>query len=68
VHGNVDPPGEQRLLDLLHEDAALTDLAERARAVAVTCRRDRDERDLDAGTSQLHRRLLGLRECEPRSA
>ena len=30
VDGDVDPPGEQRLLELLDEDAALTDLAERA--------------------------------------
>ena len=29
VHGDVDPAGEQRLLDLLHEHAALADLPER---------------------------------------
>jgi hypothetical protein len=49
VHGDVDPPVEQRLLELLHEHAALTDLAERPRAVAVSGRGDGNERDLDAG-------------------
>ena len=38
-----------RLLELLDEDAARADLAERAPAIAVAGRRDRDERDLDAG-------------------
>ena len=38
VHGNVDAPVEQRLLELLDEDAALADLAERARAVAIARR------------------------------
>ncbi len=47
VHRNVDPPGEQRLLDLLDEHPALADLAEGALAVAVPGGRDGDERDLD---------------------
>ena len=34
VHGDVDAPLEQRLLELLDEDAARADLAERLRAVA----------------------------------
>ena len=46
VHGDVDPPVEQRLLDLLDEDPARADLAERLRPVAVAGRRDRHERDL----------------------
>ena len=41
-------PSSKRLLELLHEDAPLADLAERLAAVAVAGRRDRDERDLDA--------------------
>ena len=49
VHGDVDPPVEQRLLELLDEDAAVADLAERAAAVAVAGGRDRDERDLAPG-------------------
>ena len=43
VDGRVDAAGEQRLLDLLHEDAARADLAERLRAVAVAGRRDRHD-------------------------
>jgi hypothetical protein len=46
MHGDVDPSGEQRLLDLFDEDAALTDLAERARAIAVAHGRDRNEGEL----------------------
>ena len=49
VDRDVDPPVEQRLLELLDEDAARADLAERPRAVAVAGRRDRDERELDPG-------------------
>ena len=48
VDGNVDATLEQRLLELLDEDAALADLPERPRAITVARRRDRDERDLDA--------------------
>ena len=70
VHGDVDPPVEQRLLELLHEDAARADLAERPRPVAVAGRRDRDERDLDAagGDASRVRGELGLREREPTAA
>ena len=68
VDGDVDPPGEQRLLDLLHEHAAFADLPERAHAVAVAGGRDRDERELDPGSPERSRRLLGLREREPRAA
>ena len=68
VDGDVDPAVEQRLLELLDEDAALADLAERLRAVAVACRRDRDERDLDAGPAQPLAGQLGLRQREPTSA
>ena len=55
VYGDVDPVGEQRLLELLHEDAALADLPERAGAVAVAGGRDRQERDLVAGPAQVRR-------------
>ncbi len=68
VDRDVDPAVEQRLLELLDEDAALADLAERLRAVAVACRRDRDERDLDAGPAQPLAGQLGLRQREPTSA
>ena len=64
VDGDVDPPLEQRLLELLHEDAARADLAERARAVAVAGRRDRDEHELDAGRPQGGEGALGLGERE----
>ena len=69
VHGDVDAPVEQRLLELLHEDAARADLAERPRAVAVARGRDRHERDLDARRARSALRgELGLREREPTAA
>ena len=68
VHRDVDPPAEQRLLELLHEDAARADLAERPRAIAVAGGRDRNERDLDSGPSQLLRGDAGLSEREPTAA
>ena len=68
VHGDVDPPVEQRFLELLDEDAARADLAERPRAVAVAGRRDRDERELDARRPQRESGALGLREREPTAA
>src|SRR3954452_8978664 len=68
VDGDVDPQLEQRLLELLDEDAAGADLAERSRAVAITGRRDRDERKLDAGRPQRGERALGLGEREPTAA
>ena len=68
VDGDVDPPFEQRLLELLHEHAAGADLAERLRAVAVARGRDRHERDLDPGPAQRGRRALGLGEREPTAA
>ena len=43
VDGHVDPAGEERLLDLLHEDTARADLAEWLRSVAVPGGRDRDD-------------------------
>ena len=52
VDGDVDPPLEQRLLELLDEDAARADLAEGLRPVAVARRRDRHERDLDPGAAR----------------
>ena len=65
VYGDVDPPCEQGLLDLLDEHAALADLAERAGAVAVAGGRDRHERDLVAARADHLRRELGLRQREP---
>ena len=49
VHRDVDPSVEQRFLELLDENAARADLAERAGAIAVARGRDRHEGDLDAG-------------------
>jgi hypothetical protein len=46
VDGNVDPAVEQRLLELLHKHTPSAELAERTRAVPVSGRRDRHERDL----------------------
>ena len=65
---NVDAPVEQRLLELLDEDAPLADLAERLRPVAVAGSRDRNEGDLDPRPANRVRRQLGLREREPASA
>ena len=68
VHGNVDPPAKQRLLDLLDEDAAGADLAERPRTVAVANGRDRHQRDLHARPPQPLGSELGLGEREPTAA
>ena len=68
VHRDVDALLEQRLLELLDEDAARADLAERLRAVAVAGGRDRHERDLDARRAQARGSELGLREREPTAA
>ena len=68
VHGGVDPAVEQRLLELLDEDAALTDLAERAAPVAVAGGRDRDERDLAPRAAELVGRERRLRQREPAAA
>src|SRR3712207_9308579 len=59
---DVDPAVEERLLDLLHEDAAFADLAEGTRAVAVARRRDRDERDVELGRSEEHTSELQSRQ------
>ena len=69
MNGDVDAAAQQGFLELLHEDAALTDLAERLAAVAVADRRDRDESDLDGsrGAQQVGRET-GLREREPTAA
>ena len=73
VDGHVDPAREQGLLELLDEDAALADLPERLRPVAVARGRDRDERDLDpVSTTRLSAQRLGgalrLGEREPTAA
>src|SRR5437764_11121670 len=68
MDGDVDPAGEERLLDLLDEHAPRADLAERLRAVLVAGRRDRHERDLDAVTAQTVGRELGLRQREAATA
>src|SRR5581483_5292240 len=54
--------------ELLHEDAARADLAERLRAVAVAGCRDRDERMLDPRRMQPRSGELRLREREPTAA
>jgi hypothetical protein len=68
VNRNVDPPFEQRLLELLHEDAARADLAERARPVTVAGRRDRENSELDSWRAQRRKRALRLDEREPTAA
>ena len=68
VDGDVDPPLEQRLLELLDEDAAGSDLAEGPRAIAVARSGDRHERDLDPGPAQPLRGQLSLGESEPTAA
>ena len=68
VHGNVDAAVEQRLLQLLDEDATRSDLAEGARTIAVARCRDWHERDLDTRRAQPRRSELGLREREPTAA
>src|SRR6185437_14131091 len=68
VDGDVDAPVEQRLLELLDEDAAGADLAERTGAVTVAGGRDRHEHELDAGRPQRRKRALGLSEGEPTAA
>ena len=64
VDGNVDPPLEQRLLELLDEDAAGADLAEGPRAIAVARRGDRHERNLDA-LPTTRARAAALRPAQP---
>jgi hypothetical protein len=68
VDGDVDASRKKRLLELLYEDAARADLAERPLPVAVAGGRDRDERDLDAGPPEALGRELGLGQREPRAA
>jgi hypothetical protein len=68
VDGDVDPAGEERLLQLLDEDPAASDLAERACPVPIAGRGDRDEGDLDTRSSQHLGRALGLGEREPTAA
>src|SRR5437764_13096087 len=68
MDGNVDATLEQRFLELLHEDAARADLAERLRPVAVARGRDGDARDLDARCARARRGELRPREREPTAA
>src|SRR4051812_16391282 len=68
MDGHVDAAGEQRLLELLYEDASLADLAERPRAVAVAGRRHRHQRHLCPTAPQHLRRTAGLRHGEPAAA
>ena len=68
VDRDVDPPREERLLELLHEDAAAADLAEQPRTIPVAGCRDGDGGDLDPGPSQRRRGAFGLGEREPAAA
>ena len=68
MHGNVDATVEERLLQLLDEDTASSDLTKWTRAVTVARRGDGNERDLDARPAQARRSELGLREREPTAA
>ena len=68
VDRDVDSPVEQRFLEFFHEHAALADLAERFRPVAVAGRGDRDERDLDSLPAEPVAGQLGLSQREPATA
>src|SRR5437762_9635727 len=68
MHRNVDLAREEGLFNLLDEDAAGADLAERARPDAVAGGGDRDEGDLVAGPPHDRCGELRLREREPRAA
>ena len=68
MHSNVDAAVEQRLLQLLDEHTASSDLAKGTCAVTVARSRDRNKRDLDTRPAQPGRRELGLREREPTAA
>ena len=68
MDGYVDTAGKQRLLDLLDEDPARADLAERSLAIAIAGGGDRDKRHFDARAAQPHCRQLGLRQGELRAA
>jgi hypothetical protein len=70
VDRDVDAALEQRFFDLLDEDAARADLAERTPAVAVAGRRDRNESDVEL-RPRLAKKVrgdLGLRQREPATA
>ena len=54
VHGELDAPLDERLLDLAHEHALRTDRAERRRRVLVA--RRLDDRELDRESDPLERR------------
>ncbi len=56
VHRDVDPPLQQRLLDLPHEHAAAAELREPAAPVAIAERRDRHDGDRAAERAQPVRR------------
>src|SRR3954471_16362354 len=62
MHRDVDASVEECLFEFLDEDAARTDLPERAPAITIARGRDRHKRDLDAGPAQSGCRELGLRE------
>ena len=67
VHGDVDAPPKQRLLELLDEDPTRADLPERLRPVAVARGRDRHQGDLNSRPPQALRGQLGLRQGETRA-
>src|SRR5579864_498536 len=68
MDGDVDAAREERLLDLFDEDAAFTNLAERARAIAVAGGGNRQERDLDSGRPHRGSRTRRLDERKLRAA
>ena len=68
MNGDVDPPLEQRLLELLDEDPPLADLAERPRPIAIAGGRHRHERELETRAAQPSDRQLRLGEREPTAA
>ena len=69
MDSDVDPAGEQRLFDLLDENAAGADLAEGLRTVTVANGRDGNESDVQVGIRppQSLRGELRLDQGEPTS-
>ena len=68
VHGHVDAVLEQGFLELLDEDAARADLAERTRAVMITGSGDGHKSDLDPGPAKSLGGPPSLGESEPTAA
>ncbi len=74
VHGEIDPGGQQRVLDFLHEQALAADLRQRAVGLAVALGPDDDEfaggaaggGDAGGGLAGLPERQLAAARAEPK--